>query len=892
MSSPAVSTSSTRRLPVFPNYTQMPQPLPAGGWYVARGATVVGLLAVVAMLLVSPAEGLALLWGVMVPSLPLVWLLAPGIWRNVCPLAAANQTPRVLGFTRALAPPAWFKRYQYGLGVGMFVVLVTTRKVLFNSSGLASALLLLSVLTAAFVGGVAFKGKSGWCSSICPLLPIQRLYGQTPLVTVPNAHCEPCVGCTKNCYDFNPGVAQFADLYDKDDEYAGFRRTFAGLFPGLVVGFFTIPDASVIGGPAVYGRMGVSLLVSLGAYNALRALLHRHTVVLTAAFGAAGITLFYAYGLPLFSDALHLLFGASLAPGVIWSGRVLVSVMAAIWLVRTGRREREFLAEEAVGQGTIAGGASVLARVAGGDGPQVTFEPGSASTIATAGEILLRVAERAGVALEPGCRMGVCGADPVAVLHGADNLAEMDDDERSTLDRLGLLGGARMACVARVTGPVTVSTDTSRAPARDAPSPAPTEYDAEVRRVVVLGNGIAGVTAADHARRIHPETEIHLVSREVHHLYNRMGISRLVYGSSAMHGLHLNPDGWYDDHNITLWLNTQATAIDRDARTVSLATGELLAYDRLILATGARAFVPPIQGWGCPGTWVMRDAEDAMGIRSFAQQHGVTRAVVAGGGLLGLEAAYALFKLGLDTTVVERGDGLLQRQLDAASSALLQAYLEGLGIHVVANEEVVAAHGGERLERVVLTSDAEFRTDILVVAAGVRPNTDLAMAAGLEVENGVLIDDHCRTSDPNILAAGDVCQHAGRTHGLWPAAVDQARVAGRNAVLPPQATESYTGTVAVTMLKVAGVDLVSMGRIVVEDGDEVIVHEDPTAQTYAKLVVTADGLLVGAILLGHPEAGPLVTSAVKQRRDVGDCMSRLRELDFGCLDPHEAFVSA
>lgn len=882
MSAPAV-TSPTRRLPVFPNYTQMPQPLPARGWYVVRGATVLGLLAVVAMLLVSPDEGLALLWGVVVPTLPLVWLMAPGIWRNVCPLAAANQTPRVLGFTRALVPPAWFKRYQYGLGVGLFVLLVTTRKVLFNSSGLASALLLLSVLTAAFVGGVAFKGKSGWCSSICPLLPIQRLYGQTPFVTVPNAHCEPCVGCTKNCYDFNPGVAQFADLYDTDDEYAGFRRTFAGLFPGLVVGFFTIPDASVIGGPAVYGRMGLAVLVSLGAYNVLRALLHRHTVVLTAAFGAAGITLFYGHGLPRVSDALDLLLGVSLAPGVVRGGRVLVGVMAAAWLVRTWRREREFLAEEAMGPGTVVGGSSVLTRATAGDGPQVTFEPESTSTLATAGENLLRVAERAGVALEPGCRMGVCGADPVAVLDGADNLVEMDDDERSTLDRLGLLGGGRMACVARVTGPVTVSTDTSLVPAGNTPSADPTGYDAEVRRVVILGNGIAGVTAADHARRIHPETEIHLVSREVHHLYNRMGISRLVYGSSAMHGLHLNADGWYDDHDITLWLNTQATAIDREARTMSLATGEVLSYDRLILATGARAFVPPIEGWGCPGTWVMRDAEDAAGIRSFAQQHRATRAVVAGGGLLGLEAAYALFKLGLDTTVVERGDRLLRRQLDAASSALLQAYLEGLGIHVVANEEVVAAQGSERLEGIVLTSDAQFRADVLLAAAGVRPNTDLAIDAGLEVEDGVLIDDQCRTSDPHILAAGDVCQHGGRTYGLWPAAVDQARVAGRNAVLPSQAQEAYAGTVAVTMLKVAGVDLVSMGRVRVEEGDEVIVHEDPAAQRYAKLVVTAGGRLVGAILLGHPEAGPLVTSAIKQRRDVGDRMSRLRELDFACL---------
>ena len=182
----------------------------------------------------------------------------------------------------------------------------------------------------------------------------------------------------------------------------------------------------------------------------------------------------------------------------------------------------------------------------------------------------------------------------------------------------------------------------------------------------MIGNGIAGVTAVDHIRRRHPVTQIDLIAEEPHHLYNRMGIARLVYGKSAMQGLYLNPDAWYGEREIEVWLNTRALHIDRVNRHVQLGTGEKLPYDKLILAMGSRAFVPPIEGYGLAGTGVLRKADDAIRVRNFAQRHGAKKAAVAGGGLLGLEAAYALHQLGLRATVLERSDRLLKRQLDAA----------------------------------------------------------------------------------------------------------------------------------------------------------------------------------------------------------------------------------
>ena len=152
------------------------------------------------------------MWKLVIPLLPLLFLVAPGVWRNLCPLAASNQTPRVLGLTRGLTAPAWFKEYGYVVAISLFVLFVVLRKLGLDDNGPASALLLLGALTGGFLGGMYLKGKSGWCSSICPLLPVQRIYGQTPFALVGNSHCQPCVGCTTNCYDFNPKAAYLADL--------------------------------------------------------------------------------------------------------------------------------------------------------------------------------------------------------------------------------------------------------------------------------------------------------------------------------------------------------------------------------------------------------------------------------------------------------------------------------------------------------------------------------------------------------------------------------------------------------------------------------------------------------------------------------------------------------
>ena len=238
----------------FPNYTQMRQTLPIKVWHVLRVVSVLCALALIVTLFVSPKLGLSLWWGYTVPVLPLMFFAAPGLWRNICPMAALNQTPRLLRFSRGLTLPERFKEYAYVLGMAAFFVLVATRRVLFNQNGFATGLLLLAMLGIAFVGGVVFKGKGGWCSSgVCPLFAVQRVYGQTPFAVIPNSHCQPCVGCAKNCYDFNPRVAYLADMTDDDPRYSGYRKFFVGAFPGLILGFYQVP-----GTPTMSVRTGRS----------------------------------------------------------------------------------------------------------------------------------------------------------------------------------------------------------------------------------------------------------------------------------------------------------------------------------------------------------------------------------------------------------------------------------------------------------------------------------------------------------------------------------------------------------------------------------------------------------------------------------------------------------
>ena len=287
---------------------------------------------------------------------------------------------------------------------------------------------------------------------------------------------------------------------------------------------------------------------------------------------------------------------------------------------------------------------------------------------------------------------------------------------------------------------------------------------------------------------------------------------------------------------------------------------------------GSRAFVPPIEGFGLAGTGVLRKADDAVRVRSFAQRHACKRATIAGGGLLGLEAAYALHQLGIRTSVLERSPRLLTRQLDARAAELLKRYLEGLGLEIVTGAETQAVSGQGRLDAVHLKDGRVLDSELLLVAAGIEPNADLAKQAGLATNRGVLVNARMQTGDPHILAAGDIAEFEGQVPGLWPVAVAQAEIAADNAV---GGTKLYDPVVPVTILKVVGIELTSIGRFEAAGSHEEEIALEDASGRYRKLVV-ADGRIVGAILLGFSKEVAAVRTAITRGFDVRHQLDALR----------------
>ena len=876
----ALGIDPTGERDLFPPYTDLPHKVSRRLWQVIRVGSVLAYLAVVVLLFVRPATGLFVFFRIIVPLWPALFFIAPGVWRNICPLSASNQLPRVAGFSRAATAPGWWTRNGFLIAAALFFGIAGARLVGLDSNGPAMGVVLAVIIASAFTGGVAFKGKSGWCSSICPLLPLQRTYGQTPYVTSPNSHCESCVGCAKNCYDFKPRAAWQADMADPESRWSAPRVLFAAALPGFIIGFFTVRTHLSASVTERYGLLALFVLVSIGLCYVLQAVTPLSPAMLTAGFAAVAINAYYWFSGPILTQSLQQTTGID-APWLRWPISALIAALTLWWLARTRVSELQFAYVTGSRKEPVLLNPPKMpaTRAAENRSARVRFESAADTVGADVGMSLLDVAETSGQPIEAGCRMGVCGADPVSIVDGMDCLSPAEADELKTLNRLGLGKSSRMACCARIQGgEVTVSLTPERA---DASTRRPMTYDRSIVSVVVIGNGIAGVTAADFLRRGHPDCEIHLVGAEPHGLYNRMGISRLVYGRSAMQGLYLLPEQWYDEHGVTAWLNTWATSIHTRSQVVRLGTGETLPYDRLILAMGASAAVPDIAGLNRPGSVVLRQAADAMRIRAYVQQRRARHAVVAGGGLLGLEAAYSLRELGLDVTVLERGSRLLSKQIDPRCSQLVAERFSRAGITVAYKAETSELLGSPALTAVALKNGTTLPCEVFLAATGIRPNIELARDAGLPVGKGVLVDDRMQTRVPGVFAAGDVAEHGGRVLGLWPVATEQAEAAAVNAL---GGTRTVPVETPPTILKGVELELFSIGPVEPAPGDEVVVVDRPAVPSYRRLVVSR-GRAVGATVLGHHPADlTAAQKAVREKRTVGPvALAVLRTGDWGIL---------
>jgi nitrite reductase (NADH) large subunit len=393
---------------------------------------------------------------------------------------------------------------------------------------------------------------------------------------------------------------------------------------------------------------------------------------------------------------------------------------------------------------------------------------------------------------------------------------------------------------------------------------------------VIVGNGIAGVTAAQAIVRADPSAEVHVFGAEPYPYYRRPLLWELIAGQIEQDDLYFRPAKWYAERGIQVHTGVQVTTLVPSDHQVTLADGETVVYDRLLLATGGRPFIPPCEGTDKEGVFALRTLDDALAIKAYASS--VSMAVIIGGGLLGLETARALRTAGLNVTVVEFFPHLLPRQLDAEGAEVLQSLLEAQGLRIITGGATESIQGNEHAHCVWLQDDRTVPGDLVIFSTGIRSETALAQAAGLQVNRGIVVDQQLQTSADDVFAAGDAAEFEGSVYGIIPPAIEQARVAAANMVAPGSST--YTGTMPATTLKVAGAELTSLGESIVETDEYVqLRHVDLPAGHYRKFVLH-DGRIVGAILLNYKERVSTISRLVEQKVDVSAHSDRLLDDDF------------
>lgn len=396
-------------------------------------------------------------------------------------------------------------------------------------------------------------------------------------------------------------------------------------------------------------------------------------------------------------------------------------------------------------------------------------------------------------------------------------------------------------------------------------------------KLVMIGNGMAGVRTLEELLKIAPDLyDITVFGAEPHPNYNRILLSPVLAGEQTLDEIVLNPLGWYAEHGITLHLGRQVVQIDRVRREVVADDGTRASYDRLLVATGSVPFILPVPGKDLDGVIAYRDIADTQAMIDAAQRH--RHAVVIGGGLLGLEAANGLMRRGMDVTVVHIAPWLMERQLDEVAGGLLRQSLErrGLRFEMGAQTEALLGDDDGRVRAVRFKDGREVPAELVVMAAGIRPNTELAERAGLHCQRGIVVSDTLQTvTDPRIYAVGECAAHRGVAYGLVAPLFEQGKVCATH--LAEFGIGRYTGSQVSTKLKVTGIDLFSAGDFMGGEGTEEIVLSDPTAPNggiYKKLVLKGDRL-VGACLYGDTVDGSWYFKLLREGRPVADIRDRL-----------------
>jgi len=386
-------------------------------------------------------------------------------------------------------------------------------------------------------------------------------------------------------------------------------------------------------------------------------------------------------------------------------------------------------------------------------------------------------------------------------------------------------------------------------------------------KVIIIGNGIAGVSTAETIRAADKNCDVTIISDEKYPIYSRPRLIEFLSSKATIEQITIHARSWYAKNNLRLLLSSRVTDLDVESKKVGDNSGKIFAYDKLVIAAGASCQVPQVPGINAENVLTLRTIEDAEKIRALASYG--KKAAVIGGGLLGIEAAASLQSLGILVTVIEVFDRLLPRQLDGESSGIIQKLLEKKDMAFQIGRTIRSVERYKGGLRIFCSDGKETSADFMVISAGIQPNLSVTQGTSIERNRGILVDDCMRTTVQDIYACGDVAEHQGTLCGLWQPCREQGMTCGSH-ILGKEV--SYKGTVSSVRLRVAGVELASIGEIESRDGVRGITEKDESAGFYKKLFVK-DKKLVGAVLIGNVKEAVKLQKMIKDGEDIKDFSS-------------------
>lgn len=395
--------------------------------------------------------------------------------------------------------------------------------------------------------------------------------------------------------------------------------------------------------------------------------------------------------------------------------------------------------------------------------------------------------------------------------------------------------------------------------------------------IVIAGFGVAGATAAETARKQNPKAYITLFSKEKDLFYYRTRLPEVVSGDLNPEKVIVHPASWYQERNIEVRLGESLAEVNIQEKIIRGSMGSRQSFDRLLLAVGAESFRPPLAGDKLDGVYAVRSLNDAWTLSFYAK--GKSRAVLIGGGLLGLELGYALTKLGLSVTVLERGHRILPRQTTPGSAEVLCRKMEAIGLKFELGAEADRLEGSRKVENVVLKDGRDLPADIVLISAGIKPNLALATALNLEIDRAIVVNEFMETSQPGIYAAGDCAQFPGDICGLWTTSRAQALVAGHNLALPTGERKVHVPAPQPNFLKVAGIDLIAAGNL--DPDGELTGIEAVSQDVYRKVVLAENRQLVGFTNVGTTSGNKELNAALSVHKVISpETVQALANLDF------------